>query len=84
MSDVIAILLPSASLQDAYKRALRIHAEVEKITFEHNNQQIGNVTISLGVSAFPDHGETEAELIAAADAAMYKAKQEGRNRVCLP
>jgi len=78
------IILPSASLQDAYKRALNIHDEVEKITFKHNNRQISDITISLGVSAFPDQGDTVPQLIAAADAAMYKAKREGRNRVCLP
>jgi diguanylate cyclase (GGDEF)-like protein len=38
-------------------------------------------TISVGVAGFPDHGTTSEALIAAADAAMYEAKQLGRNRV---
>jgi len=78
------IILPSASLNDAYQRALQIHDAVANISFEHGENLIKDVTISLGVSAFPDHGKEADRLIAAADAAMYRAKKEGRNRVCLP
>jgi len=38
------------------------------------------VTISAGVASFPDHGTTRDELVKAADAGLYVAKQEGRNR----
>ena len=40
-----------------------------------------STTISLGVAIFPDHGFTAEEVIAAADAALYRAKQAGRDRV---
>ncbi len=44
---------------------------------------IGTVTISLGVAACPAHATSERALYAASDAALYRAKGEGRNRSAL-
>jgi diguanylate cyclase (GGDEF)-like protein len=41
------------------------------------------VTISAGVALCPEQGETRDSLVAAADASLYEAKQQGRNRVCM-
>jgi len=41
----------------------------------------GHITLSLGVSAFPMHGDTPDQLIAEADAALYLAKRAGGDRV---
>jgi GGDEF domain-containing protein len=38
----------------------------------------------MGISAFPDCGQTADELLRAADSGLYRAKSEGRNRVMLP
>jgi diguanylate cyclase (GGDEF)-like protein len=40
-------------------------------------------TISLGVASLPENGQHEAEVLEAADRALYRAKREGRNRVCV-
>ena len=50
--------------------------------FVHNNKKI-SITISIGVSQFPDNGATLEELIQSADEMLYKAKREGKNRVFL-
>jgi len=42
---------------------------------------MGMITISLGVAVFPQHGATPGQLIAAADAALYEAKRNGRDQV---
>jgi diguanylate cyclase (GGDEF)-like protein len=41
------------------------------------------VTLSIGISMFPDHGTTAQTVLDAADAALYRAKQSGRNRVVM-
>jgi diguanylate cyclase (GGDEF)-like protein len=41
------------------------------------------VTVSVGVSSFPDDGQTTTDLLKAADQALYAAKAGGRNRVVL-
>ena len=40
-------------------------------------------TISIGVGTFPDDGEELEKLVSKADAALYKAKETGRDRVCV-
>ena len=39
------------------------------------------VTVSVGVACYPDHGLSATDLVAAADAALYRAKERGRDRV---
>jgi diguanylate cyclase (GGDEF)-like protein len=47
----------------------------------HQGRSIGTVTVSIGVAALPQHGTSSKELLEAADAALYCAKREGRDRV---
>jgi len=42
-----------------------------------------NVTISIGLSSYPDHADDKQGLIRTADTALYEAKRQGRNRVCV-
>ncbi len=48
---------------------------------EYRGQTLALVTVSLGMAAFTEHGEDWEEIIQAADAALYRAKKEGHNRV---
>jgi diguanylate cyclase (GGDEF)-like protein len=56
---------------------------VEALHIQHDGQPLGQVTISIGVATFPEHGTTAAALIHAADTALYQAKARGRNCVCV-
>jgi diguanylate cyclase (GGDEF)-like protein len=76
-----ALLLPEASLTIAYQRAERILDTVRHMQIKHRGQVLGAITVSLGVAAFPKHGETPEALIRAADQALYQAKQGGRNKL---
>ncbi|HYX83259.1 MAG TPA: diguanylate cyclase [Gemmatimonadales bacterium] len=70
------IMMPETDLDGATQYADRIRQELA-------NEQMpaGQITLSLGVSAYPMHGESADQLIAEADAALYLAKRGGRNRV---
>jgi diguanylate cyclase (GGDEF)-like protein len=75
------LIFPETSLQTMRQRAEQICAEVRKLRFPFDKQRTGAVTISIGVAMYPEHGVTMNELLAAADAALYAAKSEGRDRV---
>jgi len=76
-----SLLLPEGPLQIATQRAEDIRKAVNELTLKHEDQDLGAVTVSLGVATFPDHGTTADALIRAADQVLYDAKHRGRNRV---
>jgi diguanylate cyclase (GGDEF)-like protein len=74
------IMLPEAEPDGAMEAAERIRSRVVAETFGDGNEQI-EITVSIGVAGFPEHGDTPESIIASADAALYEAKRSGRNRV---
>lgn len=74
------IVLPNTGIKSAAQIAERLRSSVEgaKIPVEEFELQI---TISCGVSEYPAHGETQSAVLAAADKALYAAKNGGRNKV---
>ncbi len=76
-----AIILPDSSLQNAVVRANALRTEVKRINLHYDNQDLGPVTVSMGVAAFPDHGETSDALLKTADRCLYESKASGRNIV---
>ncbi len=75
------LIMPEASLQTAQHRAEQLRLEIKRKAWECRGRLLGPVTLSCGVSAFPRHGRSREELLLAADAALYQAKREGRDRV---
>ncbi len=59
----------------------RIRSEIQAFPFILDEVSI-HVTISIGIAVAPRHGENIKTLVAAADQALYRAKETGRNRVC--
>jgi diguanylate cyclase (GGDEF)-like protein len=68
-------------LEGTQSRAERLRAKIKEITVLHHGKSLGMITISAGVAAFPVHGLSVKEVIAAADGALYRAKKGGRDRV---
>lgn len=75
------ILLADSNLEAATLIAERIREDIDSHTLAYG-MDVLNMTASLGVSTLKD-GEDTDSLVNRADAAMYQAKQQGRNRVCL-
>jgi diguanylate cyclase (GGDEF)-like protein len=69
-------VLPETGLEAAVEVAERIRVTLAARIFEGRR-----VTLSIGAAEFPVHGDDAQRLIAAADAALYRAKDGGRNRV---
>jgi diguanylate cyclase len=88
-SDVVAryggeefvLLLPDTALEEAVSVMARVQRTLTRRFFLHQNERV-LITFSAGV-ALLGPGETREAVIARADAAMYLAKQSGKNRVCV-
>lgn len=76
------ILLPQTNVRTAGRIAETIRATIDATSIACLNHEL-QVSISIGVASCPQHGRTVESVIAAADAALYEAKQSGRNRVCV-
>ena len=77
--DEFALILPQADPEGAHIVAERLRARIEQIHITG----FGKLSASIGIATFPLHGSSRAELVPAADAALYRAKRAGRNRVCV-
>jgi diguanylate cyclase (GGDEF)-like protein/PAS domain S-box-containing protein len=78
------LILPECSLKDAVQRAEDLRMAVKNLVLRHQERSLGEVTLSLGVAAYPEQGTTSDELLRNADALLYQAKREGRNRIMSP
>jgi diguanylate cyclase (GGDEF)-like protein len=75
------VLLPGATLDAACAVGERLRSTIQGSAFDVGNRPSIDVTISIGVSEFGRDGDTLDELLSVADARLYRAKHEGRNRV---
>jgi len=79
-----AILLPNTSDRTAHAVATRLLTAVRDLQLKHAKRPNGFVTISVGVASLTKETDqmTAADLLEAADRALYRAKKEGRDRAC--
>ena len=76
-----ALILPDAGVEVSEQRAEQVHEKMKGLEVQHAGHLLGMVTASFGVAVFPAHGRTGDAVIQMADAAMYRAKRAGRDRV---
>jgi diguanylate cyclase (GGDEF)-like protein len=76
-----AIILPESTSADAAIRADALRSEVKALRLQYKKQSLGQLTVSVGVAAFPEHGSTAEELLKIADQCLYESKARGRDVV---
>ncbi|MFH0975746.1 MAG: GGDEF domain-containing protein [Spirochaetota bacterium] len=82
--DEFTAILPDTDPESAFKIADEIRKAVSELRFaELLNSDIGQITISQGISSYPQNADDPETLRVKADKALYKAKLEGRNKVVL-
>ncbi len=78
------LIAPATDSESAMALARRACEAVQALALEHVRSDKGVITISVGVAALvPGTGHTVEELLRAADAALYRAKEQGRNQAVL-
>jgi diguanylate cyclase (GGDEF)-like protein len=81
--DEFIIVIPDASREVTSARAEVICENAHHIHFPSEKQILEPVTLSIGVAVFPEDGITSADVLKAADIALYRAKHEGRDQVAM-
>jgi diguanylate cyclase (GGDEF)-like protein len=76
-----AIILPQTAQSEATVIGERIREQVESALIDVGKAGRLKITVSVGVTSFPENGKSQEELVSVADQAMYRAKGEGRNLV---
>jgi diguanylate cyclase (GGDEF)-like protein/PAS domain S-box-containing protein len=77
------LILPEGNGAVTRQRAEFFREAVQRINLQYRGHPLGRITASMGVAVFPDHGRTAGALIEAADKALYRSKNAGRDRVTL-
>ncbi len=77
------LILPETTLDESYARADELRKQIGQIRLVHRGVHLHRVTISVGVSCYPLHGQNAEDLLRAADAALYRSKNNGRNRTTM-
>src|SRR5436190_18587360 len=81
--DEFALMMMNVSQEIVWQRAELIRQRARSLEVGGSDQQLGPVTLAVGIAIFPDHGDGTEALLKAADEALARSKRGGRNRVAL-
>lgn len=81
--DEFLLILPGSGLDDTVRRANQIQQGLSELAIYHRGKLLDSISSSVGIASFPENGLGSDDVLEAADAALYQAKTEGRNRVAV-
>ena len=73
------IILPEIAPDAAHQRLDQLREDLRRMIVRQDGQSVESVTVSIGIAYYPVHGRTMLDLLHAADQALYRAKEMGRN-----
>jgi diguanylate cyclase (GGDEF)-like protein len=76
-----ALIMPNADAEATRIRIEQMRLGATELRIMYADKPLGPITISAGIAAFPTHGSSPKQIMTAADAALYRAKRAGRDRV---
>jgi len=76
------LVMPNITIEVAKERVNSLHKSISSLYIPFGRYNL-NITMSMGISWYPRHGETKEDLLRGSDRALYIAKNSGRNRVCV-
>lgn len=77
------LILPEGTGSVTQQRAEFFKDAIQRLDIHYRGRPLGRITASMGVAIFPEHGRTAKALVEAADKALYRSKNAGRDRVTL-
>lgn len=75
------VIMPGATTRAARDKARQLCEAVREVPVIYQGNNLGTLTVSVGLANWPDHSEEPGRILTLADQALYRAKQAGRNRV---
>jgi len=78
-----ALVFGGTTVEGALERAEALRERIKHLEIQYSGQLLGTITVSMGIALFPDHGLTVADVLRGADQALYCAKREGRDQICV-
>ncbi len=75
------LIFPESTLKTTVQRAEQIREVLKSMTVQYHHKPLGTISTSIGVAIYPEHGTNPASLLSMVDKALYKAKNNGRDRV---
>jgi diguanylate cyclase (GGDEF)-like protein/PAS domain S-box-containing protein len=76
-----ALILTDIPMDSALAKAKEIHSGIANTLMIQHHDRVLSITVSMGIAAYPNHGNNADDILQAADAALYQAKEAGRNCV---
>ena len=78
-----AIVLPGLDMEESRDTAEKVRKEVDELRVRYGDSFLPKISISMGVATYPQFGLNPQEVLSAADDALYKAKDQGKNVVVI-